>query len=295
MVPTHKLKKNMNILVTGGLGFIGYNLVKKLNQSENKIVVIDNLISESSNELNKVEGVKYIIDDINNLNDIFFAEEFDIIYHLAGLARIQPSFKNPIHYMKANVMGTTNVCEFARKNNSKVVYAGSSSAFGGHLLNPYTFSKYQGEEICKMYSEIYGLSTVISRFFNVYGDRQPVKGEYATLIGIYENLYIQNKPLKITGDGEQRRDFTHINDICSGLMKLSEQPYKGEIFSIGNGKNYSINDIASMFGSDKIYIPSRKGETKITLADNTKLMELGWEPKGDIAEYIKEFIISVEK
>ena len=249
----------MNILVTGGLGFIGYNLIKKLiKDKHNKIIVIDNLISESSSENNKIEGVKYIIEDINNIEDIFFAESFDIIYHLAGLARIQPSFKNPLHYIKANIMGTTKICEFAKKNNTKIIYAGSSSSFGDHFLNPYSFSKFQGEEICKLYSKIYGVSTVISRFFNVYGDRQPLMGTYATLIGIYENKILNNENLTITGNGEQRRDFTHVEDICDGLITLSKSEFSGEIFNIGVGKNYSINEIATMFGGEKEYISARK-------------------------------------
>jgi len=280
----------MNILITGGLGFIGYNLVKTLTKNENnKIIVIDNLISESSSDDNKIKGVKYIIGDINDIDDIFFAEKIDVIYHLAGLARIQPSFDNPLHYMKANIMGTAKICEFAKNNDSKIIYAGSSSAFGGHLLNPYSFSKYQGEELCKLYSKIYGVSTVIARFFNVYGDRQPTKGKYATLIGIFEYTTLRNQPLTITSDGEQRRDFTHVEDICDGLITLSEGEYCGEIYSIGSGTNYSVNEIADMFGGEVKYTPKRRGEAKNTLAENSTLRKLGWLPKKNIKDYINKF------
>ena len=280
----------MNILITGGLGFIGYNLVKTLTKNENnKIIVIDNLISESSSDDNKIKGVKYIIGDINDIDDIFFAEKIDVIYHLAGLARIQPSFDNPLHYMKANIMGTAKICEFAKNNDSKIIYAGSSSAFGGHLLNPYSFSKYQGEELCKLYSKIYGVSTVIARFFNVYGDRQPTKGKYATLIGIFEDTTLRNQPLTITSDGEQRRDFTHVEDICDGLITLSEGEYCGEIYSIGSGTNYSVNEIADMFGGEVKYTPKRRGEAKNTLAENSTLRKLGWLPKKNIKDYINKF------
>tara|TARA_Y100000389_G_C17468240_1_gene527730 strand:- start:5990 stop:6862 length:873 start_codon:yes stop_codon:yes gene_type:complete len=279
------------ILVTGGLGFIGYNLVNRLLEEGNtNITVIDNLSSDSSNINNKHNGVKYIIDDINNLENIKYKDlDFDIIFHLAALARIQPSFEDPISYFKSNVMGTVQVCELARRCGAKIVYAASSSAYGGPKLNPYAFAKYTGEEILSMYSKLYDISTVSARFFNVYGDRQPTKGTYATLIGIFERQYKFDQPLTITGDGEQRRDFTHVYDICDGLICLSDHEFIGNIFNLGTGTNFSVNEIASMFNTKTMYIPSRPGEARITLADISETQKYGYAPKQSIESYIIQY------
>jgi UDP-glucose 4-epimerase len=279
------------VLVTGGLGFIGYNLVKRLLETTDyEITVIDNLTSDSSDINNKHDGVKYIIEDINNINDKKYQDlSFDLIFHLAALARIQPSFDDPISYFQSNVLGTVSICELAKRCDAKIVYAASSSAYGGPKLNPYAFTKYTGEETLKMYSEIYGISTVCARFFNVYGDRQPTTGTYATIIGIFERQYSNGESLTITGDGEQRRDFTHVYDICDGLICLSKDTHNGEIYNLGTGINYSINEIAAMFSNDTTYIPARPGEARITLADITGAQKYGYEPKQNITNYIQSF------
>ena len=165
------------ILVTGGLGFIGSHLVEALLQDKNNdVVVMDNLCSDSSSPDNKREGVEYWIDDIRNINTYRYQPNFDVVFHLAALARIQPSFKDPLKYFSIDALGTAEVLEFSRRSNAKVVYAGSSSAYGGPKLNPYAFAKYTGEQLCEMYSEVYNLSTCVARFFNVYGERQPTSG-----------------------------------------------------------------------------------------------------------------------
>jgi UDP-glucose 4-epimerase len=262
-------KMKTKVLITGGLGFIGYNLVKRLLEtSEYEITVIDNLTSDSSDINNKHEGVNYIIDDINNINNEEYQNvSYDLIFHLAALARIQPSFEDPVSYFQSNVLGTVNICELARRCGAKIMYAASSSAEAGPKLNPYAFTKYTGEEILKMYAELYDISTVCARFFNVYGDRHPTEGTYATIIGIFEQQWKNNETLTITGDGEQRRDFTHVYDICDGLICLSKDTHTGEVYNLGTGTNYSINEIAAMFSNDITYIPARPGEARITLAD----------------------------
>lgn len=280
------------VLVTGGLGFIGYNLVKRLLETNKyDITVIDNLTSDSSNIDNKHDGVSYILDDINNINNEQYQNlSFDLIFHLAALARIQPSFEDPVSYFKSNVLGTVSICELAKRCDAKIIYAASSSAYGGPKLNPYAFTKYTGEETLKMYSEIYGISTVCARFFNVYGDRQPTTGTYATIIGIFERQYSNAQSLTITGDGEQRRDFTHVHDICDGLICLSKDIHNGEIYNLGTGINYSINEIAAMFSNNTTYIPARPGEARITLADITGAQKYGYEPKQKIKKYIDNFL-----
>lgn len=284
----------MRVLVTGGLGFVGSHLVDSLAK-ENDVVVIDNLSSESSSRSYMRDDVMYWIDDIANLNTYRYSgEKFDVVYHLAALARIQPSFKDPLKYLNIDMMGTAHVCEFARSCKAKVVYAGSSSAYAGPMLNPYAFAKFTGEQCCEMYSKVYGLSTVSARFFNVFGDRQPTSGPYATVVGIFENQIAEGKPLTITGNGEQRRDFTHVQDIVSGLESLSKGDHCGDVYQLGTGTNYSINDLADLFGGERKYIPARPGEAWETLADISRtIANTGWVPTVSLDQYIKDFVSKV--
>ena len=294
------------ILVTGGCGFVGSNLVDLLIQDpENEVLVIDNLDTGKKEYCN--EKAEYIFADIR---DIFgssihdqairrtlskahanFLRNVDTVFHLAALARIQPSFNRPIETIHVNAYGTSLVCEYARTVGAKVVYSGSSSFYGGTSLNPYAFSKWQGEEVCRMYSEVYDLKTTIARFFNVYGPRHPSSGPYATVVGIFEELTRNNELLTIVGDGDQRRDFTYVDDICRGMAAISKDDYKGEVFNLGTGVNYSINELAEFFGGEKIYLPQRPGEARNTLADISKTIELtSWKPIGNLQNYIEEWL-----
>ena len=180
-----------------------------------------------------------------------------------------------------------------------MVFAGSSSYHHGRWGSPYAWSKYAGEQLCKLYSNVYDLPTSICRFYNVYGPHQLEEGTYATVIGIFEKQYREGKPLTVTGDGQQRRDFTHIDDIVDGIVKCHEamhgavdMKYSGEIFELGRGVNYSITEITEMFGVDVVeYIPKRPGEYDVTLCDYTKANQyLGWKPTKNINDYIKEVI-----
>jgi len=280
------------ILVTGGLGFIGSTLVDMLAaEGGNEVTVIDNLISESSSEEYRRPDVRYWIEDIRNINHRKFEESFDIVFHLAALSRIQPSFKNPLETISVDSYGTAEVCEYARRSNAKVVYAGSSSFYAGPYLNPYAFAKWQGEEMCRLYAECFGVSTAIARFFNVYGKRQPEEGDYATVVGIFERQYKDGDILTITGTGEQRRDFTHVEDICSGLIAISQGEHQGDIFNLGTATNYSINELAALFGRETAYIPARPGEAQTTLADISYTVDkTGWTPTRDLEEYVSQFI-----
>jgi UDP-glucose 4-epimerase len=277
------------ILVTGGLGFVGSHLVDYLaNKSSIELVVIDNLCSESSSKSYMRDNVTYWIDDVRNLNSYKYTNEtFDTIYHLAALARIQPSFKDPLTYMGTDIMGTSHVLELARRCSAKVIYAGSSSAYAGPMLNPYAFAKYTGEQLCELYSKVYGLSTVTARFFNVYGERQPRTGPYATVLGVFEQQILDNESLTVTGTGEQRRDFTHVSDIVRGFEELGKHEWNAEVFQLGTGRNYSINELANFFGENISYIPSRPGEAWLTLADFSEMQEMtGWSPQVDLQDYV---------
>ena len=282
----------MRMLVTGGAGFVGANLIKRLLKDGHEVVSVDNY--STGKRENHQEGCQYHDFDLSyGFKYKVFDDEYDVIFHIAALARIQPSLKNPYKSIFNNFVSSLNVFEYARRNNIKVVYAGSSTFHHGLYSSPYAWSKYSGEELCKLYSSVYDLSTAICRFYNVYGPYQLEDGDYSTVLGIFEKQYREGKPLTITADGEQRRDFTYIDDIVDGLVKCSEHNFKAEFFELGRGVNYSINEIANMFGEDypREYIPARKGEYDVTLADYSKAkLKLGWEPTGDISSYIKSVI-----
>jgi len=280
------------ILITGGLGFVGSHLVDALAEKGHDITVVDNLCSASSSRSYMRDDVTYWIDDVRNLNLYKYEnEEFEIIYHLAALARIQPSFKDPLTYLSIDIMGTSHVLEYARRKCARVVYAGSSSAYAGPMLNPYAFAKYTGEQVCEMYHQVYGMSVVTARFFNVYGARQPVSGAYATVVGIFEEQTRTHKNLTVTGTGEQRRDFTHVSDIVAGFEALGEEDHSGEIYQLGTGKNYSINDLALLFKGEIDYIPARPGEAWITLADSSAMREkTNWKARVSLENYVRKWL-----
>lgn len=279
------------ILVTGGAGFVGTNLIKRLLKENHEVISLDNY--STGYKTNHQPGCEYIEGEINQIDFDKTFGKVDLIYHLAALARIQPSLTQPELFIKNNFMGTLSVLEYARKHNIQVIYSGSSSKHHGLYGSPYAWSKYGGEELCKLYSSVYDLNTTICRFYNVYGPHHLKTGEYATVIGIFEDQFTNNKPLTIVGTGEQKRDFTHINDIVDGLVRCIGHNFKAEIFELGRGNNFSINEIANLFGKSypKINIPQRDGEYDSTLCSDPKAKEiLGWSPKENLDNYIKKFI-----
>ena len=278
-------------LVTGGAGFVGTNLVNRLVGDGHEVIILDNLSTGSQYNINKnAQFWRVDITDTDEDWDEIF-EEVDVMFHLAALPRIGPSFKNPKEVCDVNVGGTQNILDLARKYEIPVVYAGSSSFWGGVYKNPYTFSKWQGEELCKMYERIYDLPVTICRFYNVYGDYMPIEGSYRTVLPIFLEQYKSGEPLTITGDGEQRRDFTHVDDIVNAMMRVMYCNKWGITYELGRGKNYSINEVADMFGGDKVYIDSIPGETRNTLC-KSKLArkKLKWEPKINLKDWIGEQI-----
>ena len=282
----------MKALVTGGAGFIGTNLIKRLLKDGDKVISLDNY--SSGFKENEVDGCNYIDINLCQIGELEFAEENrpDVIFHMAALARIQPSLKKPHITLYNNFLSTLNILEHARQTNIKVVYAGSSSVHHGLYESPYAWSKFSGEELCKLYNNVYGMDISICRFYNVYGPHQIEDGTYPTLMGIFERQYRNNEPLTITGTGEQRRDFTHVEDIVDGIVRSSEEYFKKcEIFELGRGVNFSINEIADMFGEDypREYISKRDGEYDVTLADYSHAQDLlDWKPTRNIEDYIKK-------
>ena len=279
----------MKILVTGGAGFVGTNLIKKLLQNNHQVVSIDNY--STGLESNHQTGCKYNSYDIRMISDYSFLGKFDVIYHLAAIARIQPSFQNPEEYFTTNANATLKLAKYCSQHNIPLVYAGSSSHHSGKFKNPYTFSKDIGEEIIQLFQLHYKLKASIARFYNVYGPYHLKEGGYCTLIGSWEKRIEENQPLIVYGDGTKRRDFTHVEDIVDALVLILEKQAWGHTFELGRGKNYSVLDIANMFGKQVIYKENKIGEAEITLCtDTTAKQMLNWEPKLNIEDYIKNFL-----
>tara|TARA_R100001443_G_scaffold44946_1_gene57853 strand:- start:1616 stop:2509 length:894 start_codon:yes stop_codon:yes gene_type:complete len=296
----------MKAIVTGGAGFIGSNLVDKLLSLDYEVTVIDNESSDAHDQFYWNEKANnYILDicDYDNIKPLF--KGVDLVFHIAAEARIQPTLLNPILAAKSNFLGTCTILQCAKEAGVKrVIYSSTSSAYGlandipnvetmqKDCLNPYSVTKVGGEELCKMYTDLFGLETVFFRYFNVYGERQPIKGQYAPVIGIFIRQRDNGEDMTVVGDGEQRRDFTHVSDIVEANIlagNLSNKEVVGELFNIGTGENFSILEIKDFVGGKYVHIPPRKGEARITLASNKKAKKLlKWEPKVKLTEWIKD-------
>ena len=292
-------------IVTGGAGFIGSNLVDKLIDMGVTVSVIDDF---STGRMENTNNIAYYwkrdISDIDIDELTSFMEGVDIVFHTAAKARVQPSIEDPLSFNKANVDSTLKILLAAsRAGVKRVVYSASSSAYGNasrfptpeeHLTNPlspYGLQKYIGEQYCKVFSEVYGLDTVSLRYFNVYGERMLLEGAYCLVLGIFAKQMLEGKPLTINNDGNQRRDFTYVGDVVNAniLAAQNYDKFNGDVFNIGNGKNYSVNEVAEMFGGEKV-----KGKKVIepfqTLADNSKAsLIMNWEPTGDLPSWIKNY------
>jgi UDP-glucose 4-epimerase len=215
--------------------------------------------------------------------------DFDVVFHMAAIARIQPSFEMPEDYINTNFNGTYEVVKFCINNDIKLIYAGSSSKHSGRFKNPYTFSKDLGEDIITLYQTHFGLSASIARFYNVYGPHQLLEGGYTTLIGRWINNLSKGIACEIYGNGEQRRDFTHVDDIVDALVLIMEKKSYGYEFELGRGKNISVNEVAKMFGINPIYKDGKPGEALHTLnTDSTTMEILGWTPTRELEDYIKK-------
>lgn len=298
----------MRYLVTGGAGFIGSTLVDRLIADGHDVTVIDNESADSGEKFYwnpQARNYKYDVRDYVMVRKLY--EGQDAVFHLAAESRIQPTIEDPLKAFENNMIGTATVLECARSCRVKrVVYSSTSAAYGlvntpplietmpTDCLNPYSVSKVAGEEMCKMYARLYGMETVALRYFNVYGERQPLHGQYAPVIGIFLRQRVAGEPMTIVGDGCQRRDFTNVLDVveanlmAANMTKNLEYEW-GQVYNIGTGTNHSINEIASLMGGETITIPPRLAESKFSLADISKAKaELGWTPKISLEQWITE-------
>jgi len=296
----------MKYIVTGGAGFIGSNLVDELIAIGHEVHVLDNFSTGKKENCNdKAIYHELDISDISlNQQFIDIMNNADGLFHFAALAKVQESIDDPITYEKNNTVGTLNMLKCAHDVNIKrFVYSASSAAYGNtdklpsketdpiNPISPYAMQKYYGEICCKMFAEVYGLETVSLRYFNIYGERQNLDGAYALVMCVFARQRLNNEPLTIRGDGEQRRDFTHVKDIAKAniLAMESKRVGKGEIINIGNCDSRSVNDIAKMIGGPTINVDPVI-EPRETLADNSKARELlGWEPSIQIQDWVPKY------
>ncbi len=296
----------MKVVVTGGAGFIGSNLVELLLKKKWKVVVIDNLstgnIDNIKNFKSKIKFIKSDISKIGRWSNSF--RNVDIVFHLAALADIVPSIQKPTNYFKSNVTGTFNIVNVCKKYKvKKLLYSASSSCYGipskfptneKELINtqyPYALTKRLGEEIVLHWGKVYNLDVTSLRLFNVYGPKSRTSGTYGAVFGVFLAQKLNNKPYTVVGNGKQTRDFTYVSDVVNAFYMASKKKTNSKVFNVGSGKTISINKIVEILGGKKIYIPKRPGEPDCTFADIRLIKkELKWSPKINIETGIKLLI-----
>ena len=277
----------MKVLVTGGAGFIGSHLCEQLAQDGNEVFSLDNY--STGTERNHVDDVIYIKGETKNISKLVNFIP-DIIYHLGEYSRVEQSFDDIEKVWNSNKDGIFAVLQFCRKTKAKIVYAGSSTKFGdgglGRSQSPYAWTKASNTELVENYANWFNVDYAISYFYNVYGGREISSGKYATLIAIFVEKYKKNLSLTVVSPGTQLRNFTHIDDIISGLILIGKNGH-GDNYGIGCSKSYSIMEIAEIFGSKIKMLPKRKGNRMTADIVCNKTKELGWTETKSIVDYIE--------
>ena len=291
----------MKALVTGGAGFIGSNLVDKLLEDDHDVVVFDNETANTHDGYYWNEKAEnYHVDLSKNRSSNLlqtYCMDVDCIFHMAADISVQYSIESPFESYSNNINSLFNVLEFAKRYKiGKVVFSSSASVYGvtdkvcvetdaTDPLNAYALSKLNGEQIMKMYHDLYGINTVSLRYFNVYGPRQSNTGQYAPVVGIFQKQKESNGALTIVGDGKQTRDFVHVSDVVSANMLVADRDVNG-VYNVGTGVEYSVNQIADLISDDQVYIPARVGEARRSVADISKIKSIGWRPNVKLEEWI---------
>tara|TARA_A100001388_G_scaffold276056_1_gene262834 strand:+ start:388 stop:1368 length:981 start_codon:yes stop_codon:yes gene_type:complete len=300
----------LRVLITGGAGFIGSHLVDLLLKEGHEIIVLDNLSTGRIENLNHVkQDIEFIECDLGLSGK--WQENFktvDWVFHLAALADIVPSIKEPKAYFQSNVDATFNVLEAAHKYSVKrFIYSASSSCYGLPTIYPtpenanicpqypYALTKRLGEELVLHWADIYKLPALSLRFFNVYGPRSRTSGTYGAVFGVFLAQKLAGKPFTVVGDGKQTRDFTYVLDVVESLLAAAKSNTSGKVYNVGSGKTVSINRLVELLGGDKIYIPKRPGEPDSTFADISLIKEdLGWRPNISIEQGVKIILKNIE-
>lgn len=304
-------KSEFNVLITGGAGFIGNRLAQRLLDEGHSVVILDDYSIGTNHICHK--RAHYIEADVSQGLEGLDGPEgldkygpFDLIFHLAALSRIQPSFDDPGRTFMVNTVGTERVCEYARQHGKiPIVYSGSSSKWHDPYQSPYATYKYLGEEVCKMYRKTYDMNIEIARFYNVYGPGEIMDGDWAAVIGIWRKQIKDGKPITVVGDGLQKRDFTHVDHIVDGLLCIGDYAVDSgmvtedqgpDAWELGTGVNYSILEVAQMFQEhtqcEIVHLPDQKGNYRVTLRErDDALTKLGWEPSDCLRDYIRSLYI----
>ena len=298
----------MRYLVTGGCGFIGGHLVDQLlANGAKKIIVIDNESAEDTSEFykvasSKVDYYRWNICDYEKILPLF--KWIDCVFHLAAESRIGPCIENPALACQTNVIGTCNILQASRVSGvNRVVYSSTSACYGLinsipmredmplDNLNPYSTSKLAGEDLCLMYNKLYGLETICLRYFNVFGERMPERGQYAPVVAVFQRQHREGKNLTVVGNGLQKRDFVYVKDVVRAniLSAQTDSINCGTNYNVGSGTNVSVLDIAKLMNHPYVHIPPRSGEATTTLADISKIKnKIGWHPSTQLRDWIKQ-------
>jgi UDP-glucose 4-epimerase len=291
----------MKSLVTGGVGFIGTNLVNQLVDLGHEVIVLDRVHPKLKNK-----NVLYYLQNLseNYIKYVHLFEGVDNVFHLASEISIPYCVENPNESMANNTLSTLNVLECCRIHNvNKFMFSSTSAVYGNSLfipnfetnqvncLNTYSISKYTGEQLCKMYYDLYGLKTIIFRYFNVYGEGNPKTGQYAPVMSIFFQQKLKGEPLTIIGDGYQTRDFVHVSDVVLANILASQKELKtyGEVYNVGTGIGVEIKQIADLISSYQISVPERSGEILHSRASVDKIKnDLSWNHSINVLDWIKK-------
>jgi UDP-glucose 4-epimerase len=291
-------EEKIRCLVTGAAGFIGSHVTQMLLDRGYEVYGLDDLSTGKLENLKEHENFQFINGDIRNLSLLNIIGKCDYVFHLAAMAKVQRSIDDPVGSNFVNVTGTLNILEYCRRHKAKLIFSSSSSIYKGEDLpiaeidakdpkSPYGLQKLIGEQYIQLYGRLFNLDYCILRYFNVFGERQAIDGSYPAVVAVFMARHELGKTLTITNDGQQRRDFTYVGDVArANLMGMD---WTG-IYNIGSGKNYSVNEIAAIFGDEVENIGVRKGEARNTLADISQAKSRGWEPTVDVKDWVNEQI-----
>lgn len=272
----------MNVLVIGGAGFIGSNLISELLDLGNYVVSLDNYLIGT--KANHNEGAEYVFGCAGMLPNLDY--DADIVFHLGEYSRVEKSDLEPWICLKNTYATLPSVLEYCQKKNAKLIYSGSSTKFS-QATNPYILAKKLNTQLVRGICDQYGIDYAITYFYNVYGDNEIAQGPYATVIAKFLKAKQEDKTVLVTGDGTQRRHFTHVNDIVSGLIMVADEGH-GDEYGIGSDESFSILELVQMIGVSYQLTNDKPSNRKDSSLMTGKTIDLGWQAKHRLADYIGE-------